>query len=47
MRTASLRKLTVGAVAAGLVLTGCGTTAEGGSVAQGGAAEEGPAPACR
>ena len=31
MRTASLRKLTVGAVAAGLVLTGCGTTAEGGS----------------
>ena len=31
MRTASLRKLTLGAVAAGLVLTGCGTTAEGGS----------------
>ena len=31
MRTASVRKLTVGAVAAGLVLTGCGTTAEGGS----------------
>src|SRR3954466_10708798 len=31
MRTASLRRLTVGAVAAGLVLTGCGTTAEGGS----------------
>jgi putative tricarboxylic transport membrane protein len=42
MRTASLRKLTVGAVAAGLVLTGCGTTAEGGSAAQGGAAPEGP-----
>jgi len=41
MRTASLRKLTVGAVAAGLVLTGCGTTAEGGSASQGGA-EEGP-----
>lgn len=31
MRTASVRKLTVGAVAAGLVLTGCGTTAEGGA----------------
>jgi putative tricarboxylic transport membrane protein len=31
MRNASLRRLTVGAVAAGLVLTGCGTTAEGGS----------------
>jgi putative tricarboxylic transport membrane protein len=31
MRTASVRKLTVGAVAAGLVLTGCGTTADGGS----------------
>jgi len=30
MRTASVRKLTVGAVAAGLVLTGCGTTSEGG-----------------
>ena len=41
MRTASLRKLTVGAVAAGLVLTGCGTTAEGGSASEG-AAEEGP-----
>ncbi|TFV74328.1 tripartite tricarboxylate transporter substrate binding protein [Blastococcus sp. CT_GayMR19] len=41
MRTASLRKLTVGAVAAGLVLTGCGTTAEGGSAAEG-AAQEGP-----
>jgi putative tricarboxylic transport membrane protein len=40
MRTASLRKLTVGAVAAGLVLTGCGTTAEGGSAT--GEAEEGP-----
>jgi putative tricarboxylic transport membrane protein len=31
MRTASLRKLALGAVAAGLVLTGCGTTAEGGA----------------
>src|SRR3954451_14999032 len=31
MRNASVRRLTVGAVAAGLVLTGCGTTAEGGS----------------
>jgi putative tricarboxylic transport membrane protein len=41
MRTASLRKLTVGAVAAGLVLTGCGTTAEGGSASDS-AAEEGP-----
>lgn len=41
MRTASLRKLTVGAVAAGLVLTGCGTTAEGGSAADGGS-EDGP-----
>ncbi len=41
MRTASLRKLTVGTVAAGLVLTGCGTTAEGGSASDGGA-EEGP-----
>ena len=40
MRTASLRKLTVGAVAAGLVLTGCGTTAEGGSAS--GEAEDGP-----
>jgi putative tricarboxylic transport membrane protein len=39
MRTASLRKLTVGAVAAGLVLTGCGTTAEGGSASGG---DEGP-----
>jgi putative tricarboxylic transport membrane protein len=39
MRTASLRKLTVGAVAAGLVLTGCGTTAEGGSASGG---EDGP-----
>src|SRR4051812_41791044 len=36
MRTASLQRLTVGAVAAGLVLTGCGTTAEGGSAAGGG-----------
>src|SRR5829696_6106477 len=41
MRTASARKLTVGAVAAGLVLTGCGTTSEGGS-ASGGGAEDGP-----
>jgi putative tricarboxylic transport membrane protein len=31
MRTASVRKLTVGAVAAGLALTGCGTTSEGGT----------------
>jgi len=42
MRTASLRRLTgvalAGGMAAGLVLTGCGTTAEGGSAA-GGAAE--------
>jgi putative tricarboxylic transport membrane protein len=36
MRTASLRKLTVGTVAAGLVLTGCGTTAEGGSASDSG-----------
>jgi putative tricarboxylic transport membrane protein len=35
MRTASMRRLTVGAVAAGLVLTGCGTTAEGGSASGG------------
>jgi putative tricarboxylic transport membrane protein len=42
MRTASARKLTVGAVAAGLVLTGCGTTAEGGSGSGSGDAEEGP-----
>jgi putative tricarboxylic transport membrane protein len=41
MRTASLRKLTVGAVAVGLVLTGCGTTAEGGSASDD-AAQEGP-----
>jgi putative tricarboxylic transport membrane protein len=41
MRNASLRKLTVGAVAAGLVLTRCGTTAEGGA-ASGGGTEEGP-----
>jgi putative tricarboxylic transport membrane protein len=44
MRTASLRKLTLGAVAsglaAGLVLTGCGTTAEGGSASD--SANEGP-----
>ena len=39
MRTASLRKLTLGAVAAGLVLTGCGTTAEGGSASD---SAEGP-----
>ena len=39
MRTASLRRLTVGTVAAGLVLTGCGTTAEGGSAAGGGTAD--------
>ena len=39
MRTAS-RKLTVGAVAAGLVLTGCGTTAEGGSAS--GSGDDGP-----
>jgi putative tricarboxylic transport membrane protein len=41
MRTASLRKLTVGTVAAGLVLTGCGTTGEGGSAAEGGS-NDGP-----
>jgi putative tricarboxylic transport membrane protein len=41
MRTASARKLTVGIVAAGLVLTGCGTTADGGSAAAGGG-ESGP-----
>src|SRR3954447_9178038 len=40
MRTASLRKLTVGAVAAGLVLTGCGTTADGGSAS--GSGDDGP-----
>ena len=40
MRTASLRKLTLGALAAGLVLTGCGTTAEGGSASDSGS--EGP-----
>src|SRR3954468_2309777 len=40
MRTASLRKLTVGALAAGLVLTGCGTTAEGGSAS--GSGDSGP-----
>jgi putative tricarboxylic transport membrane protein len=40
MRTASVRKLTVGAVASGLVLTGCGTTADGGSASGGG--EEDP-----
>jgi putative tricarboxylic transport membrane protein len=41
MRTASVRKLTVGFVAAGLVLTGCGTTADGGS-ASGSGGDEGP-----
>ena len=41
MRTASLWRLTVGAVAAGLVLTACGTTAEGGA-ASGGGTEDGP-----
>jgi putative tricarboxylic transport membrane protein len=40
MRTASARRLTVGAVAAGLVLTGCGTTSDGGSAS--GEAEDGP-----
>src|SRR3954471_14608951 len=44
MRTASLRKLTVGAMssglAAGLVLTGCGATADGGSAS--GSASDGP-----
>jgi putative tricarboxylic transport membrane protein len=40
MRTASARKLAAGAVAAGLLLTGCGTTAEGGSASEGG--DEGP-----
>ena len=44
MRTPSLRRLTVGAISSGLaaalVLTGCGTTAEGGSASDG--AEEGP-----
>src|SRR4051794_11563719 len=36
MRTASMRKLALGAVAAGLVLTGCGTTAAGGSASDSG-----------
>jgi putative tricarboxylic transport membrane protein len=40
MRNASLRRLTVGTVAAGLLLTGCGTTAEGGAAS--GGTEEGP-----
>ena len=40
MRTASLRRLTAGTVAAGLLLTGCGTTAEGGSAS--GSAGDGP-----
>jgi putative tricarboxylic transport membrane protein len=35
MRTASLRKLSAGLVAGGLLLTACGTTAEGGSAAEG------------
>src|SRR3954447_22663921 len=39
MRTVSLRRLTVGAVAAGLVLTGCGTTAEGGSASDAGTSD--------
>ncbi|MCV2488150.1 tripartite tricarboxylate transporter substrate binding protein [Geodermatophilus sp. YIM 151500] len=39
MRTASLWKLTAGGLAAGLVLTGCGTTAEGGAAAGGGTEE--------
>ncbi|CAA9271660.1 MAG: Tricarboxylate transport protein TctC [uncultured Blastococcus sp.] len=39
MRTAPMRRLTVGAVAAGLVLTGCGTTSEGGSASGG---DDGP-----
>src|SRR3954452_11651658 len=41
MRTASMRKLALGAVAAGLVLTGCGTTAEGGSASDSGS-DSGP-----
>jgi len=40
MRTASLRKLTLGTVAVGLVLTACGTTAEGGSAS--GSGDDGP-----
>jgi putative tricarboxylic transport membrane protein len=36
MRTASLRKLTAGIVAGGLLLTACGTTAEGGSASDSG-----------
>jgi putative tricarboxylic transport membrane protein len=40
MRIASVRKLSVGIVAAGLVLTGCGTTAEGGSAS--GSGDDGP-----
>src|ERR671912_2189150 len=43
MRTASLRKLAVGAIssglAAGLVLTGCGPTAEGGSASEEGGSD--------
>src|SRR3954449_13473155 len=42
MPTASVRKLALGAVAAGLVLTGCGTTAEGGSAASSGGDSAGP-----
>ncbi|MET0763276.1 MAG: tripartite tricarboxylate transporter substrate binding protein [Blastococcus sp.] len=40
MRTASLRRLTAGVVAGGMLLTACGTTAEGGSASGGG--DEGP-----
>src|SRR3954454_17941954 len=40
MRTASLRKLALGTVAVGLVLTACGTTAESGSASSGG--DDGP-----
>src|SRR5687767_4360048 len=40
MRTASLRRLTVGIVAGGMLLTACGTTAEGGSASGGG--DDGP-----
>ena len=40
MRTAPMRTLTVGALAAGLVLTACGTTSEGGSASSGG--DDGP-----
>ena len=40
MRTAPARRLTVGVIAAGLVLTGCGTTADGGSAS--GSGDDGP-----